>query len=122
MAAPSHTPPAIAPTVQTLWAGHPTVRSFEGPFFLAVFLLLAGPIMYGLSYVAPFSEWVSDIQAYVDPVWSIVSDVLRLREFIPHLPLIAILSTLLGILACGLFAKLWVWSAAATRRPTKRLH
>lgn len=107
---PPHTTPLPVPTVQTLWAGHPTVRSFEGTFFLAIFLLLAGPIIYGLSYVAPFSEWVVELQAYVDMVWSTVADVVGLTEFVPHIPLITILATSLVILACVLFIKAWVRS------------
>ncbi len=118
LAAPPHTPPAIVATVQTLWAGHPTVRSFEGPFFLAVFLLLAGPLIYGLSYVTLFSEWVFDIQAYVDLVWSPVADVLRLSELVPHLSLIAILAIFLGTIGCVLFAKLWLWSRQIRYRLT----
>ena len=118
LSGPPHTTPLTVPTVHTLWAGHPTVRSFEGTFFLATFLLLAGPIIYGLSYVAPFSEWVFEMQAYVDLVWSTVADVLSLTEFIPHISLIGFLATSLAILACGLLIKSWVRSRQIRYRLT----
>ncbi len=118
LSGPPHTTPLPIPTVQTLWTGHPTVRSFEGTFFLAVFLLLAGPIIYGLSYVAPFSEWVFELQAYVDLVWSTVADVLSLTAFVPQISLIAIVATSLVILACVLFIKAWVQSRQIRYRLT----
>ncbi len=120
LSGPPHTPPSTVPTVQTLWAGHPTVRSSEGTFFLAVFLLLAGPSMYGLSYVAPFSIWAFEIQAYVDLVWGTIADVLSLTAFVPHIPLIAILATSFFILACVLFVKLWTWSRQIRYRLTPK--
>ena len=101
-----------------LWAGHPTARSFEGTFFSAIFLLLTGPIIYGLSYVAPFSEWVFEMQAYVDLAWSIVADVLSLTEFVPQISLIAIVATSLVILAGVLFIKAWVRSRQIRYRLT----
>ncbi|HIO69156.1 MAG TPA: hypothetical protein EYG58_01235 [Nitrospirales bacterium] len=117
---PPRTPPAPVPTVQTLWEGHPTVRSFEGPFFLAVFLLLAGPSMYGLSYVAPFSVWAFEMQAFVDLVWGTIAGVLSFTEFVPHIPLIGILATSLFILACVLFVKLWTRSQQIRYRLTPK--
>ena len=118
LSGPPQTTTSTGPTVSTLWTGHPTVRSFEGTFFLAVFLLLAGPIIYGLSYIAPFSEWVLEMQAYVNLVWSTVADVLNLTEFVPQISLIAILATSLIILACVLFVKAWVRSRQIRYRLT----
>ena len=112
------TSPSSAPVTQTLWAGHPTIRSFEGTFFLAVFLVLAGPILYGLSYISPFAVWVLDIQAYIDIAWSTVADLLSLTDFVPGISLIAILATSLVALACVLFVKLWVWSRQIQYRLT----
>ena len=98
--------------------GHPTVRSFEGTFFLSIFLLLAGPIIYGLSYVTPFSEWIIEMQTYVDLVWSTVADTLNLTEFVPPISLIAIVATSLVMLACALFIKTWVRSRQIRYRLT----
>ena len=114
----SHTTHVTVPSVQTLWAGHPTIRSFEGTFFLAVFFFLAGPIIYGLSYVAPFSRWAFEIQTYVDLVWATIAGVTGLANFIPRLSLIAILATSLFIIGCVLFVRSWVHSRQIQYRLT----
>tara|TARA_B100000315_G_scaffold106473_1_gene97594 strand:- start:7205 stop:7939 length:735 start_codon:yes stop_codon:yes gene_type:complete len=105
-----HTTPLTVSPVPTLWADHPAIRSFKGTFFLSIFLLFSGPILYGLSHVTPFSEWSEKVQTYTDPVWSTIANILHLTERVPHISLIAILSTALFIPACVFFVKSWVWS------------
>ena len=113
-----HTTHVTDPPLQTLWTGHPTIRSFEGTFFLTIFLAMAGPVLYGLSYVSPFSRWVFAMQTYVDIGWTAIAELTGLSVFIPRVSLIATLTSSLFVLACVLFIKSWVRSQQIRYRLT----
>ena len=103
-------------TAQTLWAGHPTLRSFEGTFFLSIILLVAAPIVYGFAYLSPVAEWFSTIQ---DIVWSTASSLLGLTNTVPEHLLANLISITCIILACALLIRSWIWSRRIHYRLTQ---
>ena len=83
-----------------------------------MFLLVAGPIIYILSYLPPFSSWAFEVQAYVDVAWGTIADVLNFAEIIPQISLVAILAMFLFLVSCTLLVKSWVKSRQIRYRLT----
>lgn len=103
-------------TPQTLWAGHPTLRSFEGAFFLSITLLVTAPIVYGLGYLSPLAEGFSTIQ---DLAWNATSPLLGLTNTVPEHLLANLISITCMIVACALLIRSWIWSRRTHYRLTQ---